>query len=106
MATRRSVTSCQPSGAGFIAASLRRGLDRLEPIAPDTFAISIGDPAQSSTAMTASAPATSSVSRQPCCIKRSSATASMAPMPASRAAARMLPGQLRAGVSMKDWSST
>ena len=67
-------------------------------------AASAVEPVASAPARIPSARATISTSRHPCCASRSSAKASMRPMPASMAAARMLPGQLSAGVSMKAWS--
>jgi threonine synthase len=38
------MTACQSTGANFIVASLRRGLDHIATVTPTTFAISIGDP--------------------------------------------------------------
>jgi threonine synthase len=38
------MTACQPTGADFIVRSLRRNLDHLVTVEPQTFALSIGDP--------------------------------------------------------------
>lgn len=38
------MTACQPEGANFIVRALRTGSERLLPVAPQTLALSIGDP--------------------------------------------------------------
>jgi threonine synthase len=47
------MTACQPAGAGFVAAALSSGASTFEPVVPDTFAISIGDPSGSTSILEA-----------------------------------------------------
>jgi threonine synthase len=42
--TMPRMTACQPAGADFIVRAVREGLDHLRQVAPQTLAISIGDP--------------------------------------------------------------